>query len=469
LPSGYDGGLVSLGVDKSKITTVDHHYSHAFGAFCFSPFQDALIIVADALGNNTDTESYYLASRTNIIKFGGNDPDRNRAKGIGATYEAFTNFLGFTDQESGKVMALASFGSSDAFTYPLFEVSNRQVVASQLESTHQFGVLDFASRIKLPFGSPFPDPQSQVAQNIAAYIQTQTEQVLATLVADLIKITGNQFVCLSGGVAMNCVANSKIRSIPQLEDLFVFPPASDAGQAIGNALYGHFSLTGEMPKQNDSNYYLGKTYTENAIRSALSRQVRSTPFGRVLKHRYDYTKVNEPHRIAAELIADGNVIGWFQDGSEAGPRALGHRSILADPRTLTSKERINKKIKRREWFRPFAPSMIFDAFSSYFDADSVSKFMLEAPRVFPSKQQNLCAASHVDGTARVQLVTEELSPKFFKLIQSFNNITGVPAVLNTSFNCQEPIVETPGDALFTFLTTDLDYLIIHDYLVSKKT
>lgn len=466
LPTGYDGGLSRFGIDTKKIISVDHHLSHAFGAFCMSPFDNALIVVLDALGNENDTESFYLGNNKSITKIGGNNPKRERCKGVGSTYEAFTNFLGFTDQESGKTMALAAYGNPHSWEKPLFDIDG-YYVASKLEKTHQDGVKEFSQTFGLNFGEKFPDSKTEIAQNIAAYLQYQTETAVLTIIKELCKEYNINSICLSGGVALNCVINSKIREQLKIDNLFIFPPASDTGQSIGNALYAYYYLAKEIPRHNPENFFFGKKYTDVDITEALNRTPHITPFGKLHSHSFAYSKESNIEAVVAQLIKEGFTIGWYQGGCELGPRALGHRSILSDPRMASMREKLNTRVKFREWFRPFAPSILEEEVEVFFETKSPSPFMLESPLVKKEKLDIIPAAVHIDGSARLQTVSEKQDSKFYKLIKEFYKITGVPVLLNTSFNSREPIVETPADALFTFLCTELDYLVLDDYLVHK--
>lgn len=466
LPDGYNGGITSLGDTKAKFVSVDHHLSHALGAYTFSPFDEALIVVMDAWGNNTDSESYYYANGNEINRIGSNDPTRPIYKGIGTAYGAFSNFLGFSDQEAGKTMGLASYGNTGYFSTPLFEITNNQV-ASRLDQPHHNGVIKFAKENNINVGNPFPPHTSEISWNIAAYIQEQTEQIVLSLVRELFQQTSSRNLCLSGGVALNCLVNSRIRQTIMPDGLFVLPFASDTGQPVGNAIYGYYTLTGEIPKIPLKNCFFGRPYSDEEIINSLKRLPGTTRYDRILKHSFTYSRESDISRVAAQLIADGKVVGWFQGGSELGPRALGHRSILADPRSVVTRDIINTRIKNREWFRPFAPSILAEEADNYFENGNVSPFMLEAPAVKPEKRYLIPAAIHIDGTARPQTVSATQDPLYYKLITEFQKLTDIPAVLNTSFNNQEPIVESPGDALLTFRSTNLDYLIMGDYLVSK--
>ncbi|WP_214109560.1 carbamoyltransferase family protein [Acrocarpospora catenulata] len=462
-----DTGLQHLGLDPARIIIADHHLAHAYTAYCLGPYEEATIVVADGAGNNTDTETFYAATRDGITRLGGNDPARPRAGGIGATYEAFTEYLGWSAQEAGKTMALASYGDSGVFAAPLFDLCDTRVYG-RLTATHAAGVAELAARTGWDFGPPGSKGGDQRGIDAAAYLQTQVQQVLTGLVENVIAETGTPRLCLAGGVALNCVANDALRRLPSVGGLFVPPPASDRGQALGCALYGLHRLTGELPRRPLADDCFGRPYTDDEIELALTRDPRSGLVERAFVP-FTWSCESDIAATAAQLLADGKLIGWFQGGSELGPRALGHRSILADPRTIASREALNHRIKHREPFRPFAPAVAAADGSRWFDLDADgSPFMLLAPAVRPERVAQIPGVVHVDGTARAQTVDPAVNPRFAALIGHFGKITGVPVVLNTSFNDQEPIVETPADALATFQATDLDALCLGDYLVQKQ-
>lgn len=465
LPAGFNGGLDRYGVDPGRIRVVDHHLSHAFSTYCLSGFDEALVLVADGAGNGRDTESYYLAGASGIERVGGNRADRVRAGGIGGTYEAFTNYIGFHEQEAGKTMALASFGDPDSYLEPLFELRGTQV-EGRLKATHERGLVEFASRFGIDLGAPH-QVDDQTSMDLATWIQRETEVVLVRLVQTLMADHGIRQVCLAGGVAMNCVANGVVRRRTGA-DLFVVPPASDRGQALGNALYGIWRLTGSMPRRQLSVDSFGRTYDDDEIRLALRRHPRSMITERHPRHRFGYQEIGDPAAVAADLLADGKLIGWFQGGSELGARALGRRSILADPRRVAVREALNDRIKHREWFRPFAPAVVVEDAGKWFDLEHESPFMLEAVQVRPDQRDHIPGVTHVDGSARVQTVDAVVQPDFHRLISRFGGLTGVPVVLNTSFNDREPIVETPADAVATFSGSELDALLIGGFLVMKE-
>ncbi|MEV5784608.1 carbamoyltransferase C-terminal domain-containing protein [Streptomyces sp. NPDC052287] len=464
-PTRAETGLAHLGIDRERIRPVDHHLSHAYTAYCLSPYEDATVLVVDGGGNNNDTETYYAATRHGIERIGGNPPARPRAGGIGATYEAFTNWLGWHEQEAGKTMALASYGDPSLYLAPLFDVVNAQV-HGRLTRTHAAGIADLTMRTGFAFGPYDNRGAHELGMNAAAYAQAETERALCTLAEQTIAATGLSNLCMAGGVALNCVAADKLRRVKTVTGYFAPPAASDRGQALGCALHAWHRLTGEVPRRPLTSDYFGREYTSGEMEQALRRDPRS---GLVERRRTPFTwhRESDITRTAAQMIADGKIIGWFQGGSELGPRALGARSILADPRTTASSHALNERIKHRETFRPFAPSILADHADTWFDLDVASPFMLLAPPVRPDHADTIAGVVHVDGTARVQTVDPAAAPAYGALIEHFHQLTGVPAVLNTSFNDREPIVESPAHALATFQACDLDAVCIGEYLVER--
>lgn len=464
-PEPDELGLHHLGVDLARVRAVDHHLAHAYSAYCLSPFQTAAVLVVDGAGNQRDTESLYAATPDGIERVGRNAAERVRAGGIGATYEAFTNYLGWHDQEAGKTMALAAFGDPGAYREPLFEVDGHQV-AGRLRYIQARGVVDLLARTGWDFGPPGSrgdDPRGIVA---AAWLQAETERAMCALAAATVERTGLPRLCMAGGVALNCVANERIRRLACVEELFVTPPASDRGQALGCALRGLHLLTGQVPRRPIRQDCFGRPYSDAEIEQALRRDPKSLLMERG-RAKFAWRREDDIAATAAQLIAGGAVIGWFQGGSELGPRALGGRSILADARAIASREAINNGIKHREPFRPFAPAVLADRAERWFDLDVPSPFMLLAPTVRPERAAAVPAVLHVDGTARVQTVDPSVTPRLAALLEHLDRGSGVPMVLNTSFNDREPIVETPAHALASFQDTRLDALCIGDYLVEK--
>jgi carbamoyltransferase len=302
--------------------------------------------------------------------------------------------------------------------------------------------------------------------DLAAWVQRETETILIGLISQLAAEHRTRNVCLAGGVAMNCVANQALRRALDI-DVYVTPPASDRGQALGNALHGMHRLTGTVPRLRLDCDTFGRSYSEEEIRLALRRHPASGLVQRHPRHGFSYAPDSDPALAAAQLLGDGKLVGWFEGGSELGARALGRRSILADPRTAATRDSLNTRIKHREWFRPFAPAVVDERRELWFALDQPSPFMLYAASVRELQRDRLAAVTHVDGSARVQTVDHKAQPEFHRLISEFGRITGVPVVLNTSFNDREPIVETPAHALATFCATDLDALIIGNFVVVK--
>ncbi|MFC7261499.1 carbamoyltransferase family protein [Streptomyces lutosisoli] len=464
-PTRTETGLAHLGIARERIVPVDHHLSHAYTAYCLSPYEEATVLVVDGGGNNNDTETFYAANPRGIERLGGNPSTRPRAGGIGATYEAMTNWLGWHEQEAGKTMALASYGDPGLYLAPLFDVVDAQV-HGRLTRTHAPGIAEFAERTGFDFGPYDSHGGHELGKNAAAYVQAESERALCALAEQTITQTGLRNLCFAGGVALNCVAADKIRRLDAVTGYFAPPAASDRGQALGCALYAWHRLTGDLPRRPLSSDCFGRDYTSEEIEQALRRDPRSGLVER-RRTRFTWRRESDIARTTAQMIADGKIIGWFQGGSELGPRALGARSILADPRTRDSADALNHRIKHREPFRPFAPAVLADHSNTWFDLDEPSPFMLLAPPVRPDHADKIAGAVHVDGTARVQTVDPAVAPAYGALIGYFHEITGVPVVLNTSYNDREPIVETPAHALATFQACDLDAACLGDYLVER--
>lgn len=267
----YQGELRNISLPSKKFISVDHHLSHAYGTYFLSPFNDVLIIVMDGKGNGNDTESYYIAEGQKLEKIGGNSQKRNPAKGIGRNYEAFTNFLGWTDNEAGKTMGLSAYGDASNIKIPLFELKDTEIIGA-LNYKYEKGVIDFLKKNNLDFGPIYSkglNPKSYIAAN---YAQKETERIIIELIQKLVKITGKRNLCLAGGVALNCNVNYRILKEKIVDNIFILPASSDKGQAIGNALYGFYKLNGYFPKNPLKNDYFGKSYSEKEIINALNKK-----------------------------------------------------------------------------------------------------------------------------------------------------------------------------------------------------
>lgn len=469
LPQRFDGHLSRWTSSPPRAATVDHHLSHAIGAFAFCDSDEALVFVGDAGGNSGVTESVFLMNQRGFELLLRSSPGRPRAQGLGSTYEAFTNFLGFADQESGKTMALAGYGDPSAFPMQLFDVSTNGQIRSRLRLTHQWGVEEFARRAGVELGSAFPPSTSQKAKDIAAYVQSQFVQALEAAVLAVAARSGARTVCLSGGIALNCVAHSQLRTSLGPRSYYAFPASSDCGLAMGNAFYGHWLLEHVIPKPKNRSMRFGRLYSEAEIDSALQRHPDTVPVGRLRLGELRYTRTDDAARDAADLVANGAVVGWWQGRSETGPRALGGRSILADPKTREIRDRLNDRVKRREWFRPFGPAVLLEDATTYLEAARAYPYMIEAPKVQPAAARDFPACVHVDGSARIQTVDHSPDCDAFRsLLEELRQRKGNSAILNTSFNIREPIVESPADALATFLSSSIDALVLGDYLCFRS-
>lgn len=467
LPEKFQGELKILGLPESKFTSVDHHLSHAYGAYFLSPFKDALVVIIDGEGNNSDTESYYLGKEQTLSKIGGNDPKRPEAQGIGRTYEAFTNFLGWTDQDAGKTMGLAPFTDSASIKTPLYEIKNTQV-NSLLSEKYEAGAIGFIRKNRLPFGKPYSQGITKQGMLTAAYVQKQTERIVIELIKRLVGKTGKRKLCLAGGVALNSCINTRLIQEKIVDDIFILPAASDRGQPLGNALYGYHKLTSSLPRNPLRHDYFGREYSQAEILAALQRDPDANVRKVVPKKNLVYEQQKNIAKITANLISEGKIIGWFQGGSELGPRALGHRGMVCDPRHQKMKQWLNERVKHREPFRPFAPSCLLEKAAQYYDFPLPSPYMLFVLPVREKYRSTIPAVTHVDYTGRLQTTTGKDNGIYHDLIKEFYRLTGVPVILETSFNDNEPIVETPGDAVSTFLRTEIDYLAIGNYLVWKE-
>jgi carbamoyltransferase len=443
------------------ILFAEHHTSHAASCFLVSPFEEAGILTVDGVGEWA-TASFGVGRGSDIETF----KEIHFPHSLGLLYSAFTYYLGFkVNSAEYKVMGLAPYGKPVHFDRIMKEMVGLNDDGSfKLNMdffAYDYGLTMTNGRFNDFFGGPPRRPETWMNErefDIAASIQKVCEEIVLHMVRHLHAQTGLQNLCMAGGVALNCVANGRVIRETPMTNLFVQPAAGDAGGAVGVAHYVYNTL-GKKPRSKAwSHAYLGPAYTEAEIRGYLE--------GLGAKHR----RLDEAEipRGTARLVADGNVVGWFQGRMEFGPRALGGRSILADPRDPKMRDTLNLKIKFREGFRPFAPSVLADKASDWFEIDCDSPYMLlvaqvrEGKRVIPS-------VTHVDNSARLQTVTRDESPLYYDTIAEFERLTGVPVIINTSFNVRgEPIVCTPHDAYLCFMRTHMDYLMLGPYLLGKK-
>lgn len=437
----------------------NHHLCHAASAFYASPFDTAALLTLDGAG---DWESGWWGRGRELVIEEVASVDWPRS--LGHVYAAFTEYLGFEPfSDEYKVMGLAAYGEPRhaASVAEMFWPEEGGYGVDLAYFNFQTGRRPrYARKLVERFGPALDGAEESIPQHyrdVAASLQLQLEQVVAHLARTVVAATGERRLCLAGGVAMNSVANGKLLSEEIADAIYVPPCASDAGVALGAAYLAHLHATGGLAREELKTAALGPEYAEAEIVAAAGARGLAS---RVL---------DDPARRAAELIAEGKIVGWFQGRMEFGPRALGHRSILADPRCAAMKEIVNAKIKFREPFRPFAPSVLAECAGDYFLHAEANPFMTRVCQARAERRHEIPAVVHVDGTARVQTVERDAAPLYWRLINSFRELTGVPIVLNTSFNVRgEPIVNTPAEACDTFLRTALDALVCGRQLILKN-
>lgn len=450
-----------FGKGKFKLHYIDHHLSHAVSAYYVSPYERAAILTVDGAGEE-NTTVFWIGEGNDIRQI----KSIRLPHSLGQFYAAVTGFLGFKPQsDEYKVMGMASYGE------PRYvDLFKEKAVHLCEDGTFRLnpGFIDYhlaregvflEGTIKVLGKNRLQGEEiTQRHMDIAKSAQVVTEEILFHMANHLYKETKMDSLCLAGGVALNCVSNGKLFDNTPFRRIFVQPAAGDAGTAIGAALHVYHKKSGAPRSYSMKDAYLGPSYSNQRCIDALKT------FGL----RYQELTNDELCIKVANLLSLGKLVCWFQGRMEWGPRALGNRSLLADPRRADMKEIINLKVKQREAFRPFAPSVLEERSSEYFGNPVPSPFMLFAFKVNQEKMKDIPAVTHVDGTARPQTVNKETNPLYWSLIKEFENLTGVPILLNTSFNVQEPIVCTPEDAIRSFLKTKVDCLALNNLLVEQS-
>lgn len=457
----------------ARLTTkVLHHDTHAASCYYPSGFEEAAILVVDGAGGLVDgkheTVSYYAGGRdgmrplkkvTGAMSAGDERYAPCVEHSMGYFYDLLSNGIGFYRLTSGKTMGLAPYGTKKYVGefgdfYAMDDEGNFAQTAEQIARMKLFmkQALKAAIRNK--------EDLFQTKADLAYAGQYHLEQMMLKAARYLHRVTGSKQLCLAGGVALNSVANYRILEETPFERLFIQPAAGDGGTAIGAAYYGYHMLLGQPRPAERKLFspYLGRPYDTDEIASLLEAYA-----GQVEAH--------VPERLqdeVAALLDEGNIVGWFQGRSEIGPRALGNRSILADPRRADMKDIINARIKHREAFRPFAPIVLEEAQGEYFSTTHPAYYMLLVPYVREERRAEIPSVTHVDGSGRVQTVSKQLNPELYGLLSAFRRRTGTPVLLNTSFNDNgEPIVESPKDAIDCFLRIDLDVLVLDRFILRK--
>ena len=441
-----------FGPSKAQFRFMDHHLAHAISAFAYSGFEDAAILVLDGRGATEATSVW--RGRNGRLEHLWTIPWPNS---LGLFYAQFTYFLGFTPySDEWKVMGLAPYGEPgiDLREFIVPEENPYRVATNLLIAPESDPFRAMEPRL-----GPPRLPESEIDarhKNLAFAVQDMCERAMITLAQAAVAKTGCGNLCLAGGVALNSKANGKILSSGIVDRIFVQPAASDDGVCLGAVLGPTLDAGEKLPVRKMRHAYLGNECSDAEIEKALAT------------YKIRATRVADPAAVAAALLADGKILGWVQGRMEFGPRALGSRSILADPRDPEMNAKVNNAVKFREWWRPFAPSLLQEAAGDYLESATDSPFMVLTAQVRPEKRSVIPSVTHVDGSARPQTVERDVNPLYWRLISEFGRRTGVPVVMNTSFNLRgEPIVSSPTDAIRTFFSSGMDALIIGSFVVEK--
>ena len=454
-----------------KIINVEHHRSHLASAFFASPYQESALLSIDGFGD--------FSSTMTAVGKGLNIEVLNTVSyphSLGLFYTLFTQYLGFLHYgDEYKVMGLAPYGTPKYTSQVknvirikdngLFELNleyfNHQKKGVQMVWENGIPAMEslFTSKLINDFGPQraYNEDLSQYHKDLAASVQKVTEEIIIHILNHLHKQTGLNSICIAGGVAQNSVANGKILSSTPFTSIYIPPAGHDAGTAIGAALWQYNQVLKQPRISPMLHGFFGSKFDDDYIEKLLKTK-------NITYQKLDWDVL---YNEVTNCLIDSGVVGWFQGRAEFGPRALGNRSILADPRRNDAKELINSKIKRRESFRPFAPSILKEYSKDYFEHNDIVPFMEKVYTIKPDKRSEIPAVCHVDGTGRLQTVDGAINPRYYQLIEAFYKKTNVPILLNTSFNENEPIVNTPDEALNCFLRTNMDMLVIERFLIIK--
>jgi carbamoyltransferase len=434
-------------LSERKIRVINHHLAHAYAVYFSSNFRKAAILVVDGRGSEKETQSLFLADGNEIRLI-----DKTDCIGIGLLYSAVTHAIGFGLLQEGKTMGLAPYGEELSLKESIFTFSGS---FSGIKTDYSSFCESDSYKIK----NKYKEIDSFERKALAAFeVQKECERAMLHLAKWAKEKTGADYLCISGGVGLNSVSNNLVIKSGLFKDVFINPAASDTGIPLGAALWGYHSELGMGKDYELISPYLGPLYSDERIERAIS-----------VFDGYNIVR-KDAFNQAVNLLANNKIVARFEGRSEMGPRALGHRSILMSPLKAENKDILNKRVKFRESFRPFAPAILEERASEFFEIDRPSPYMLQIPKVTNKGKKLTPATTHVDGTARLQTVTKERNGDFYNLIEKFGELTGVPVLLNTSFNiADEPVVETPEDAIKCFLLTSIDALLIEDVLLIKNS
>lgn len=453
----------SLSGTIPPIRPVRHHLAHLASTFLYSPYEEAAVAVLDASGELDCTTTYRCAGRT-IERLSAMTLPTDS---LGAVYMMATRHLGYrVIGDEYKVMGLASFGEDDAVFRRFFEElimledAGRYRVNPKLAGRIAANGCQFPDHVAARLGGRHtggPDAFTGAHKSFARELQRRIEEAVLHVARHLRRASGSRHLCLAGGVALNSVANGRLKAESGFDNIFIPPAPHDAGTSLGAAAYLHYYEDRLDRPEPLSHAYLGQRFSDAAIEAEITRCALPA------------RRLDDPAQEAARRLAAGEVIGWFQGASEFGPRALGNRSILADPRSAEMKDQVNRRIKEREGYRPFAPSVLEEAAEAYFPGLGPSPYMLFVVPASDKARAEVPAVVHIDGSARPQTVCAAVNPLFHRLISCFAAATGVPAILNTSFNVAgEPIVNTPADAIRCFFGSGLDALVMGPFVLEKS-
>lgn len=458
---------------KAKIHQIEHHLAHMASAYYPSPFDQAAILSIDGFGDFVSTK--WGVGTANRIAVSG---QVEFPHSMGILYTALTQYLGFPHYgDEYKVMALAAYGE------PSYEKEFKEIIASDSKGNFKLNLdyfLHASCGVEMNWNEGYPylsvcfspkliellgpartseEPITERHRAIAASLQKTFERIYFDLLRFLYQKTRLKNLCLAGGCAFNSVANGKIREETPFEHIFIQPAAGDAGTAVGAGLYLEHAIV-KTPRIYEMRHtYLGPEFKTAEIKAALAKTGFTNP---------QELEEHDLVRQTAQSLAQGKIVGWFQGRMEFGPRALGNRSLLADPRREEMREWVNRRIKGREDFRPFAPAILKEAVPEYFESAEADPFMTRVFKIRKEKQPLIPAVTHIDGTGRLQAVTQETNPKFWSLLHEFKKLTGIPLLLNTSFNENEPIVCTPGEAIQCFKRNEIDVLVMGNFFITRS-
>ena len=450
--NGFDILRAKVPGFKGRCFSVPHHLAHAISAYAYSGFSDASVVVIDGRGSWEATSIWH--GRDGRLEHIHTIPFPNS---LGQFYAGLTYQLGFEPySDEWKVMGLAPYGKPGI---RLDDAIQFQKAPYTVAARSVFDLLYGKGPIAARLGAR-REPESELLdkhKDLSFAVQDSCEQAMMAVVKMAVERTGSRNLAMAGGVALNSKANGKLEVSGLIDRIFVQPAAADDGGCLGAALYPHLENGGRLPVHEMRTAYFGNRYTEAEIEKVL------------IAYKLPYTRPAHTAAAAARMVADGKIIGWFQGGMEFGPRALGHRSIIADPRDPAMKVKVNNIVKFREDWRPFAPSLLKEYAAEYLESAHDSPFMILTAKIRPEKRAVIPAITHVDDTARPQTVEKVNAPEYWELIDEFRKITGVPVVMNTSFNLRgEPIVTSPTDAIRTFYSCGMEALFLGPFCLSKS-